>query len=317
MIQTVAGAAAVLCAQQALAADPTIVNSAKVQYSTPNFDGTVGTYFNNQSASTQNLPDLAGKAEVMATSTPDVLLGASSVTQSALAYSSFGANHASVYTQGMNFSPVGTPLSATASASTSWSELVTTNLSDTVAIYQTYHIHGVVGPTAGTYADDGRLDFTWTQSSAAGTALAVVRGSFLTSTDPSRNAVVFSVTTANNAQPYFNYYGGISATGAVTIDFDVKTRDFGYNNQIGILSSLSLSSVGNVSGDFSNTIGLVDLKLPVGGAIVGSQSGTDYSGIVSYYSPAAVPEPETLALMLAGLGLVGAVTRRRQTSASA
>ena len=352
VLQTVAAAAAVLCAQSALAADPTIVNSATIQYSAqsqnwlpddPANPFSSVSFFSNQSNTTQNLPGALGAALVSAHSGTDVPLGAQAVTQSAYAFSDFGANHASVSTQGFDpnqsfltdravcptdaagvctgptvLATSRSILAASATASTSWSEVLTTNLSDQW-LYQTYHIHGVISAASGTAQFGlGMLQFTWAQSNAAGQQLARVSGTFLTDTNPGHNAVVWSVLEQSDrnpltelTQPYFNYVGGFSQT-AVTLDFDIQTADVILNHQFGVSSSLTLSSSGNVSGDFSNTIGLVDLSLPVGGVIVGSRSGTDYSGIVSHYTPTAVPEPETLALMLAGLGLLGATTRVRR-----
>jgi hypothetical protein len=350
MIQTVAGAAAVLCAQQALAAAPTIVNTATVQYfaTSQNLpaDGTSPPFssvqfFNNQSSLSQDIAGLFGEASAVATSGADAALGAKPVTQSARAYSDFGANHASVSTQGFDLSQTYNPghmvcptdaagictgapvlasslsnLGNTASASTTWNEVLTFNKADQI-VFQTYHIHGVITPTSGTdLTGDGHLSFVWTQSGDAGQMLAQVRGSYLTNTDGVTGTHWDLMSTSNvnpvpgGLLPYFTYTTG-TTLGAMTIDFNLKTRDLLHDDQLTISSSLSLSSSGNVSGDFSNTIGLVDLSLPDGTLITGSQSGTDYSGRVSHYSPAAVPEPETLALMLAGLGLVGVVTRRR------
>ena len=47
--------------------------------------------------------------------------------------------------------------------------------------------------------------------------------------------------------------------------------------------------------------------------VTGLATASPFDGGIGYLSVAAVPEPETYALFLAGLALVGAVARRRAT----
>jgi hypothetical protein len=61
----------------------------------------------------------------------------------------------------------------------------------------------------------------------------------------------------------------------------------------------SLSAYGLSSGTYT---------LTVTGTVVGTQGGS-YGGDIVV---AAVPEPETYAMLMAGLGLVGCVARRRK-----
>ncbi|WP_157271813.1 FxDxF family PEP-CTERM protein [Azohydromonas aeria] len=70
--------------------------------------------------------------------------------------------------------------------------------------------------------------------------------------------------------------------------------------------SFSSISAGNFSTAFFSGKHGGDWTLKLAGTGDGSAS---YTGLVSV---AAVPEPETYALMLAGLGLVGVIARRRQ-----
>lgn len=56
-----------------------------------------------------------------------------------------------------------------------------------------------------------------------------------------------------------------------------------------------------------------DMYLSVAGIANGSLGGL-YSGSISVSPVSAIPEPETFAMFLAGLGMIGAMVRRRTTS---
>jgi hypothetical protein len=71
---------------------------------------------------------------------------------------------------------------------------------------------------------------------------------------------------------------------------------------------LTLASDGPV--DYAYTAGPLVLSGPLTLVVVGtSGSNASYSGT---FNMSVVPEPDTIALLVAGLGLVGLVTRRRQ-----
>ncbi|MCP5279940.1 MAG: PEP-CTERM sorting domain-containing protein [Thiobacillus sp.] len=71
-----------------------------------------------------------------------------------------------------------------------------------------------------------------------------------------------------------------------------------------------LSLAANILADNLVTLALVDADAAVAATYAG-HTNSSYAGPTLSVSVAAVPEPETYALMLAGLGLVGALARRR------
>ena len=66
--------------------------------------------------------------------------------------------------------------------------------------------------------------------------------------------------------------------------------------------SLSFGNVATPSGDY---------YLKVSGVIDSGGNGYFYTGSISSSTVSPVPEPETYAMLLAGLGLMGAIARRR------
>lgn len=82
-----------------------------------------------------------------------------------------------------------------------------------------------------------------------------------------------------------------------------------------ILKSSVFSDPGNTNGHISftydNPLAASNYFINVTGVTNGTLGGA-YSGAISL--AAAVPEPETYAMLLAGLGLMGAVVRRRRQS---
>ena len=64
---------------------------------------------------------------------------------------------------------------------------------------------------------------------------------------------------------------------------------------------------------FNNLTAGTQYSLTVSGAHA-ENIGTDYTFNIAAQNVAAVPEPETYAMLLAGLGLIGSIVRRRKTT---
>jgi len=101
-----------------------------------------------------------------------------------------------------------------------------------------------------------------------------------------------------------------------TVLSTISLVSFGADNAFGggddqVLKSVVLPSAGNTQNHISLTWDQPitgGAYLAVGGVVDGSLGGI-YTGSISAVSP--IPEPESFAMLLAGLGLMGAVIRRR------
>ncbi|MRR51397.1 MAG: PEP-CTERM sorting domain-containing protein [Rhodocyclaceae bacterium] len=97
---------------------------------------------------------------------------------------------------------------------------------------------------------------------------------------------------------------GSGDTGKLTTDLTSFTNmGQGYNQSLG--AWLDTSTVGSFSAHYLLTLSDADVG-------ASNTRGTYQMDINLVGNVAAVPEPETYALMLAGLGLMGFVARRRQ-----
>jgi hypothetical protein len=103
-----------------------------------------------------------------------------------------------------------------------------------------------------------------------------------------------------------------------TVFSSVALISYGADNAFGggddqVLKSVVLPSAGNSQDQISLTWDQPitgGAYLSVNGVVDGSLGGI-YSGSISSVSP--IPEPESFAMLLAGLGLMGAVVRRRSS----
>lgn len=100
-------------------------------------------------------------------------------------------------------------------------------------------------------------------------------------------------------------YRNISGRQRVTVnDLFESDFDFEYGKTYAIAAYLTVNVASGGIADFSHTASFAMAAAP--GTTVASSAGINY-GI-----PAAVPEPESYAMLLAGLGLIGLVARRRR-----
>jgi hypothetical protein len=100
------------------------------------------------------------------------------------------------------------------------------------------------------------------------------------------NSLSFFYTSPEAVSGAIKAYSGLNGTGELLGSFDLSTTDAAY----GVWNQSTFSFSGKaMSFDLSAT-----------------------NGIAAFDNISAVPEPETFALLLAGLGLVGAAVRRNQ-----
>ena len=142
------------------------------------------------------------------------------------------------------------------------------------------------------------------------------------------NSIVAPTTTGFSDTFLFSVQEPNLGVGASVVDIPLSVSGFsfdtalatmslvnaGADNQVGggddtVLQSVVLPSPGNSQDDLHLT-----WEMPLSGVhylnitgVTGGSAGGIYAGAIA----AAVPEPETYAMLLAGLGLMGAVVRRR------
>ena len=156
-------------------------------------------------------------------------------------------------------------------------------------------------------------------------AVAGVTNSFgATTLSPSAS---FASTVAGNFTDSWTFNLGSASTVAASIsNVAVSFGSFalggitGFSALLNGVTPLNLSSFTSNSGPVSASTQVLatSSNLPAGlftlNVSGNAESGASYGGSLSAATVSAVPEPETFAMLLAGLGMMGAIARRRNKS---
>lgn len=137
-----------------------------------------------------------------------------------------------------------------------------------------------------------------------------------------QDAKAIAVTGANFINSSLNIGGPFASASVIEA---VSTQDQGaYTGGSGIANyGSNFTNTGSITGNSSDVLSLIRIDAPNASATTASTSFA-YAGTTAYLSNgtfnlasvAAVPEPETLAMLLAGIGLVGSIARRRNRNAA-
>ena len=258
----------------------------------------------------------------------DAAQGMTTVTANAFGKTGCGSNHASASISGYtevtrNYAgefvvggttwpmQVSSQTAATAVGRSVWEELYQIGGgTGTGQFTGTLHIDGSLSGPLG----NGLATLDWTLSTFSDVVIASVSASF----DASTNSWTKSVL-SNGIQT--------TTSGTGTLSFDeniIASYTFTYGAALYLKSDLSTKVSGNGTADFSNTVQFTGMRLPEDTAVyvfsgtpattygisfAGNGSGTICQDLACAVT--AVPEPGSYALLLAGLGVLGWVTRRR------
>lgn len=179
----------------------------------------------------------------------------------------------------------------------------------------TIHIDGTLSGALG----PGRASLDWSLTTFSNQLVASVAATYDAGAD------LWSMNIFSNGQ-----WTHTTGSGALTINEDViGGYEFTYGSALYLKSELVTSVIGNGSADFSNTVQFTGMRLPRGAAVyvMSGADATDYgigfagdgSGTIcqtlscAVTATPAIPEPETYALLLSGLGVIAWVARRRNS----
>lgn len=126
--------------------------------------------------------------------------------------------------------------------------------------------------------------------------------------DTNRNSGIAQTIVASGLVELSFWYSARPGTGA-TNDIGVS---FGESFQAVVLQGVTNNTGANIWQKFTQVINLGNSGSAVL-AFYGQGSSDSFGGSLDNISVTAVPEPETFAMLLAGLGLVGTIARRRKT----
>lgn len=265
----------------------------------------------------------------------DASQGMTTVTSTAYSKTNWGSNHASASTSGFTQTSQSYDGQFVV-GSTSWPMHVESS-NDSYSIGRSVweELYQIGGGT-GTGQFTGTIHIDGTLSGTVGAGAANLRWSLTTFSNQLVASLSSQYDATTNGWTMSVFSNGqwtdTRGTGVLSINQDVvSSYGFTYGASLYLKSELVTSIAGNGSADFSNTVQFTGMKLPqdttvfvfsraaatdYGISFAGDGSGTVCQdlGCATGGGTPPVPEPETYALLLSGLGVIAWVARRRRST---